>query len=84
MSQILISYNQRFLFKDSTIISALDIHGNVPPKSIHPRRPLNFDVRGSELTPNRDELFTARYKGLAKAIQKNIFFDLNISRLCFR
>ena len=73
MSEILISYNRRFLFNDSTIISALDIQGNVTQKVSNLAVNNSFDVRGRELTPRRDELFTARYNGLAKAIQKNIF-----------
>ena len=72
MSQILISYNRRFLFNDSTIICTLDIQGNVKQKVSNLAVNNSFDVRGREPTPSRDELFTARYNGLAKAIQKNI------------
>ena len=57
MSQILISYNRRFLFNDSTIISALDIQGNVTQKVSNLAVNNSFDVRGRELTPSLDELF---------------------------
>ena len=49
------------------------------PRSVAPKPHRNacyagyFDVRGSELTPSRDKLFTVRYKGVANIIRTIIF-----------